>query len=1256
MKIQFNAEQQYQLTAVQSAVRLFEGMDKFDPSFSMNALEIIPNLPESEELWEPNLLDNLMAVQDDNSIQPKNRDLETDEGETLLDIDAVRYPSFSIEMETGTGKTYVYLRTIYELYRTYGFSKFIIVVPSVAIYQGVKKTFEMTRAHFNALYDKPIMHLVDYDGNNVAQVKKFATSPACEILLITLDAFNKKTNNIYKPTDKLPGSPLLPYEYLAQTRPILILDEPQNMDSDTARKALRTLKPLVAFRYSATHKTTPNLLYRLTPVEAFRQGLVKRVEVAGITENDNYNQGFIALMEVRTRAGETPSAFVQTIVQKNGQSETVELTLRQGQDLQKFTKSEEHEGYIVNNISAVPGDEYISFANEVLIPLHSTIGSSRPAVFRAQIRQTIREHMKRQAGLHKKGIKVLSLFFIDRVANYVDGGIIQTVFDEEYTLAAENNAYFKAFAPSEVRDAYFATYKKGKTAQTVYVEQDEANIGSDKDAKKAQKESFELIMRHKELLLTLPANSPDKRAKVCFIFAHSALKEGWDNPNVFQICTLNQTISERKKRQEIGRGMRLAVDQTGQRTAEAGVNVLQVIANESYESYVKGLQKEYIEEGKYADSDVPPKPSKAHKSTVHRNDAVFNRDEFRQMWARLHKDVRYNIQFDQATLIKRCQQTLQTTTFPLPRISVSKGQFVQTEVLITLKSIILDRARLLVETLDTRNNRKTAEFDITVGDNLGDRADFKQYLKNFRVEVLVPDAYNARLKFYNGYEVTQVRPLRFVSELGTVADAVTTTVEVEETFPVFDVVGRAARETKLTRQTIQAIFAKLTPDKKIACIKNPEGFTEKFISIVKNILAEEVAANIVFEIVGNKPLDMDNLFPLDPKFVQDRLIVAGNNSIYDQVQIDSDVEERFVEHRVRDQNKVLFYFKFPKKYTVELPRIIRDYNPDWGIVYEDKDQNTKLELIRETKGSLDKDALRFEHEKLKITCAERYYQTLGFDYRQITDKVDNWFVLKQATSTVPILPLAAIEETVAMNEDPVVKSKPEIALGFDINTNMKEFGLHQGIYSVTDAATMLDLPANKVRNWFRELVREGYEGLSADQRVDAANRLISFHGLIELYVIGKLRDDDVTIRQILKARADLKNKTGKQYPFATNDVKERLRTDGRRLYFYFEGDDNPVTLDGSGQFNLNLILVFFDAIEFDTEGIAQQMFPPRGNRKVVIDPKQGNGKPVIVNKEVLVNLIASIYDGPESLSMLADEYDLNEDEVKGALSYAQVSL
>ena len=990
MKLQFNAQQPFQLRAVESVVRLFEGLDKFGGGTIMNSYEVVPNLPEAEELWEPNLLENLQAVQEDNGLRA-NRNLEVDEGETLLSIDAVRYPSFSVEMETGTGKTYVYLRTIYELHQQYGFGKFVLVVPSVAIYQGVKTTFRQTKDHFAALYDKPIVHLIDYDGNNVQQVKRFATSAACEILLITLDAFNKKSNNLYKPTDKLPGSPLLPYEYVAQTRPILILDEPQNMEGAAAAKALRTLRPLAALRYSATHKTTPNLVYRLTPVEAFRQGLVKRVEVVGITENDNYNEGTVALLEVKTKAGETPSAVVQTVRQRNGQREPMTVTLRLGQNLRSQTGLDEHKDLVVKDISAKPGEEYIEFENDVLVPLHATLGSSRPAVFRAQIRQTVREHLRRQAVLLPQGIKVLSLFFIDRVANYVDGGIIQRIFDEEYEEAAKEHTYFKHYRAAEVRDAYFASYRKGTNGPVEYADKEEAELKStDKEARKAQKESFELIMRNKEMLLTLPTRSSEKGAKVAFIFAHSALKEGWDNPNVFQICTLNQTISERKKRQEIGRGMRLAVNQDGQRVSEAGVNALLVVANESYESYVRGLQREYTEEGKYTDSELAPQPSNAKQRKVQRNDAVFKRADFRQMWGRLSKQVDYRIEFDPDKVVKQSIERLQHTAFPLPKLSVKRGQFVQTEVQITLVAVSGQQARLKIETLDTRNQTRTAEFDVEVGRDLGAAAGLKQYLEKFKVEQLTADPYNARLKFTNGHEVTQVRPLRFVSELGAVARPETTTVEVPTEYPVFDVVGRASRETRLTRRTVQAIFTGLTPEKKMACIKNPEGFAEKFISVVKGVLAEQVAENLVFEIVGEKPVDLDELFPIEPKFVQDRLVEAGINSIYNQVQIDSGVEERFVEYRMRDAQKVLFYFKFPKKYCIDLPRIIRNYNPDWGVVYEDTDQQTKLELVRETKGSMDKEALRFEHEKLKITCAERYYQTLGVDYRQITDKIVNW--------------------------------------------------------------------------------------------------------------------------------------------------------------------------------------------------------------------------------------------------------------------------
>ena len=994
MRIQFDAEQAYQKTAVKSVVRLFEGLEKYEREYKMDAQEIVANLPEDDELWESSLLDNLNAVQMDNGIEP-NRDLDIDEGDNLMSLEPHRFPSFNIEMETGTGKTYIYFRTVYELYRTYGFNKFIIVVPSVAIYQGVKKTFEITRQHFNGLYDKPIVHLTDYDGGNVAVVKNFAVQTSCEVLLITLDSFNKKSNTLYKETDKLPGSPLLAYEYLQRTRPILILDEPQNMDSDTARKALRTLNPLLALRYSATHKSVHNLLYRLTPIEAFRQGLVKRIQVGAITEDDNYNGSFIALLEVKAQAGSTPRAVVQTLKQVGSEREMQNFTLKINDKLQSLTNMAEHEDYVVRNISGMQGDEFIEFSNEISIRLNETVGSSRPAVFRAQIRQTINEHFNRQNALLGRGIKVLSLFFIDRVANYTDAdnGIIRQIFDQEYELLRQNNAYFKDFGAEEVRDAYFSSYKKkvkGGTEQTYYVEDENAG---DSDAKKAQKASFELIMKNKELLLTLPNRSPNLKARVCFIFAHSALKEGWDNPNVFQICTLNQTISDRKKRQEIGRGLRLSVNQEGERIADETVNILTVIPNESYESYVSGLQRDYKSDGRYSDSDLPPRPSRK-KLTIKRNDEVFNHPDFKQFWLKLSKNVSYKIDFEIDVFVKDCLNKLRTTKFPMPSISIKKGEYVQTEVKILFISANVHQARLRIELEDTRRVKRYYEGDFEIFDDLSEKITdtaFKKFLKDFQLHTISPEGYNPSVKFSNGYETSKFRPLRMDTELGILAKAKTMNIKLEEYHPVFDVISRTANETKLTKKTILKLFEGVLVEQRQACTLNPEGFTEKFIGVIKNELAKHIAERLIFEVIDERPEDLNNMFPIDPKFVQERLKEAGKNSIYNLVQVDSDVEEQFVEDRIKNQPNVLFYFKFPRRFKIDFPKIIHDYNPDWGIMYRDNDKQLKIELVRETKGTVDKAAMRFESEGLKITCAERYFKALGIDYRHVTDKTEDWY-------------------------------------------------------------------------------------------------------------------------------------------------------------------------------------------------------------------------------------------------------------------------
>lgn len=956
----------------------------------MNALEVIANLPEGKILYETALQKNLTAIQYENQL-PQTSDLVVDEGMVLREAgnETWRYPSFTVEMETGTGKTYVYLRTIYELRHLYGFSKFVIVVPSVAIYQGVVKTFQITRSHFRALYENEIVHLIPYDGNKPAELKTFATSSFCEILLITLDSFNRISNTMYKSTDKLPGSPLLPYQYLQQTRPILVLDEPQNMDSETAKVALRTLHPLLALRYSATHLSLHNQVYRLTPVEALRQNLVKKIEVYGITEENGYQPPSIALVDVSARGPIT--AQVRTRVTQRGIDKEDFVTLRSGADLQKLTGRAEHAGYVVRNISAVPGDKFVEFANEITIRLQEVVNATSPAVFRQQIRETIQRHFAKQLALQSKNIKVLSLFFIDRVANYTDpeDGIIRKIFDEEYTRLAASHPYFSQYAAEEVRSAYFASYKKkarGQTEQTIPVEE-ENPVG--KEEKEALREAFQLIMKGKETLLTLPTETSELGTRVAFIFAHSALKEGWDNPNVFQICTLNQAVSERRKRQEIGRGLRLSVDQSGNRVTEDGVNVLTVIANESYASYVASLQNEYKQNG-LADSQLPPKPSDANRAPVTRNEAVFTHPDFTAFWEKLATRLDYTIKIDTEQIINHCRAKFSKEEFSPPTLLVQKGQLVHTEFTLSIAAIRPREVELSVEaTTVPKSDDYTRIRACRIGDDLG--AQFNEpKLRGYKIHSIEDTAFDPGVVFTKGEAVTRAYPKKIVIEGGQHVIDRQYALKSEDTYPVFDLMGRTAAQTGLTRQTIYAIFANLSQAQQLAVTKNPEGFATKFIATIKSVVAKSVSENVEFRINATQPHDLEALFPVNPTFIQEELIQAGASSIYEQVQIDSGVEKRFVENRLMEDEQVVFYFKFPAKFKIQLPSIIGNYIPDWGIVRKDEDGKLNLYLVRETKGSEHKEKLRFDSEGLKITCAEKYFDLLGIPYRHLTDKIHHW--------------------------------------------------------------------------------------------------------------------------------------------------------------------------------------------------------------------------------------------------------------------------
>ncbi|MCX7570949.1 DEAD/DEAH box helicase family protein [Tumebacillus sp. DT12] len=626
---QFDPHQAHQVQAVESVVEVFEGY----PAHG-----------------EARLLSLVHRVQERNGL-PVTAELDVDEGPVLVGDETVRAPHVTVEMETGTGKTYVYLRTLLELHKRYGWSKYVLVVPSVAIYQGVIKTVEVTRSHFAALYGNEPITLVEYDGSQPGRIRGFAADQGLHLLLMTRDSLNKASNNFYKVTEKLRGEKR-PFQYVQETRPVVILDEPQNMNTEQALAAVRTLHPLAVLRYSATHKRTPNLVYRLTPVDAYTQGLVKGIEVVGLAELGQGNAPSLRLLSV-TRHPFT--AKVLAVRMRAGLTEEAEITLRQGSDLHELTKREEYCGYVVADIrlGREEGRDCVEFENGAVVSSGDEAAGSREAVFRAQIEKTIEVHLRRQAELRPLGVKVLSLFFIDRVRHFTaEDGMIKRLFDECFDRMKGSDPHFASMNAAEVREGYFAR------------KQDEAvDTQGRAQEREAEQAAFALIMKDKERLLSFAE-------PVAFLFAHSALKEGWDNPNVFQICTLNETRSLLRKRQEIGRGLRLAVDQRGVRVSDPGVNVLTVVANESYERYVQQLQQEYADDG----YRPPAKPRKPGEAVAVREEQVFASAEFRAFWERLNRRVECAYEIDTDALVEESVGRLDAAVFPEAAMVWTQGR------------------------------------------------------------------------------------------------------------------------------------------------------------------------------------------------------------------------------------------------------------------------------------------------------------------------------------------------------------------------------------------------------------------------------------------------------------------------------------------------------------------------------------------------------------------------------------------------------
>ncbi len=685
MKLHFDPNQNYQLQAISAVTELFKGQPGADAGIAQFQQDAATSLQLTEvgianrcvltpEQW----LDNLRAVQLANELEPCER------LEPLVDSGGERvgnFPNFTVEMETGTGKTYVYLRTIHELHQRHGFCKFVIVVPSVAIREGVLKSLKITADHFRRLYDARRTEFSVYDSARVHQLRNFALSDAVQILVINIDAFAKDadpgtaTRAKGNVINQLRETGIRPIEFIQQTNPIVILDEPQNLETDKRKRAVARLNPMCALRYSATHRDTYNRVYSLDPVRAYELGLVKQISVDSVVDGSTENQAYVELESFASTSRSISAKATIWVNQAKGPKKR-RVTLKNGSDLFKLSQQREiyRSGFVVNEIDAESG--FVRFANDVTVRVGIPHGAAGEQVMRMQIEATIRRHFEKARKLEPLGIKVLSVFFIDRVSSYrvyhEDGattlGPFGQWFEEIYARFSELPEFAGVYAlePKQVHNGYFA---RDKQALSPYSET------TFKTKSGAEGGAFELIMRDKERLL-------DVDEPLRFIFSHSALREGWDNPNVFQICTLAETRSEMRKRQEIGRGLRLCVNQEGRRVMDRHINRLTVIANETYLDFANQLQTEMAADGVEFRADLVK--NEREKVTVRLRKGYQADPNFLALWERIRQRTRYRVDYSTEQLIKQAAERIRAD---LPSIQRPQVVLTRTDLDITRAGI-----------------------------------------------------------------------------------------------------------------------------------------------------------------------------------------------------------------------------------------------------------------------------------------------------------------------------------------------------------------------------------------------------------------------------------------------------------------------------------------------------------------------------------------------------------------------------------------
>ncbi|MBI4289099.1 MAG: DEAD/DEAH box helicase family protein [Chloroflexi bacterium] len=977
MKLQFDPNQTFQLDAMAAASDLFDGQPVGAPEYAVINLGRTGGIFAGQEqtelgtgnrllLADDKMLANARAIQIRNDIEVTDAAAPLEAWE-LFDTQANlarRCPHFSVEMETGTGKTYVYLRTIFELSRRYDFQKFIIVVPSVAIREGVLKNIEITAEHFRALYNNlPFEHFV-YDAKKVNRLRQFAVSNTLQICVINIQAFNKKEKAvIYKENDRLSGRQ--PIEFVQAARPIVIIDEPQSVEGSeegAGLAALKELNPLCTLRYSATHRNPYNLIYRLDPVRAFELKLVKQIVVASAVAEGSANDAFVRVENIDYKNGIKAKVRIQ--VQTSEGPREKPITLKNGADL--FTLSNERacyqQGFSVAEINAEPGNEFIRFNNGRVLRLGEESGGLREDIWQTQIKHTVKKHLDKELQLRARGIKVLSLFFIDRVANYRDydeagqtvKGKFARVFEAELAALAKEERYkeldWLKQPVEKLHDGYFAQDRKGVYKDT-------------RGDTEADDKVYDLIMKNKEQLLSL-----DEPLR--FVFSHSALREGWDNPNVFQICTLNETRSAMKKRQEIGRGLRLPVDQSGLRVFDESVNKLYVMANESYEDFARALQTEYEEDCGVTFGKVPITALAKLVRIVEGVEKPIGRE---------------NAEAIKAALVSQKMLDAEGRIQPAfdPKLKDFKLELPEADRDLTSAVIDLLAAyqieRHIRKDKDEGTNRLRKNIQLSpefkaLWDKVKPRT---TYRVEFETDKLVDRAIDAlkRMEKIESPKISVTTGQVGVTKAGVVATAVAVAEERVSwaTIQLPDLLAYLQNETELTRSTLVRILK--SSGRLGEFFNNPQRFMDSVAAILKYELHRLLVDGIKYERIPGSGSDAEweQVLFKNEELINYLTALQVNKSVYEYVVYESEVEREFA-RRLDEREDIKLFVKLPGWFEIDTP--VGKYNPDWAILKHD---GQAFYLVRETKGT--KDFLKLRTiETDKVRCGQRHFELLGVPF------------------------------------------------------------------------------------------------------------------------------------------------------------------------------------------------------------------------------------------------------------------------------------